>query len=144
MVKKITQIIIVLVLLFAIPLAANAAMALAWDTYTDPTADNLRIETSPAETGGDWTQLGVDLPTTSTAVAITTGVSDTRVYYRVVAFNADASAASEAVSYYWNPGGGGGTGLQPPHGVGFVDCSITHQPESSEFAICDSLGLTPK
>jgi hypothetical protein len=137
--RKLFTLGIILAMFLVVP-AAYGAMALVWDDYTDPTADNLKIETSDSETG-TWTQLGADLPTTSTAVAITTGVSDTRVYYRVTAFNTEASASSGVVNYYWNPDGGGGTGLQGPVGIGFVDCSITHLPTSAEFAICAGLNL---
>ena len=116
----------IILAMFLVAPAAYGAMALVWDSYTDPTADNLRIETSSAETGASWTQLGSDLPTTSTSVAISNGASDTRVYYRVV-------------SYYWGPGGGGGTGIQSPGGVGFIDCS--NPANGAEDDVCTSLGL---
>ena len=132
----------IMLAMFLVVPASHAAMALKWDTYTDSSATGLRIETSDSETG-TWTQLGADLPTSATAVAITgVGFDDSRVYYRVVAFNTAGDAAeSGVVNYYWGPGGGGGgIGLQPPGGVGFVDCT----PENlgaAELAVCQAAGL---
>jgi hypothetical protein len=139
MAKKITLIIAAILMMAMVSPVAYGAMALVWDSYTDPDADNLRIESATSDSG-PWTQLGNDLATTVTSVAIVNGSPSTRVYYQVVAFNADGGSASNIVSYYWTTGGGGGTTLQSPAKVGFIDCSDENLDEADE-AICTSLNL---
>ena len=141
MVKKITQIIIVLVLLFAIPLAASAQMALAWDEYTDSTATYLRLESSLTTNPADFSTLVNDIARTAIGVAVPNHTTDNeRVYYRIVAYNSGfESGPSNTVSFFWTTGGGGQEGLLKPGDIHFVDCS---NPQSGEEQFCLDIGAS--
>ena len=127
MVKKITQILIVMVLLFTIPLMANA-LTLVWDTYTDTVATELRIYTSPTGIGETWTELVVDIPTNNVASEIPDGADNTRVYYMIRAVdelavpNEALSGNSNVVSYFWTTDGNGYGGPSAVGGVSFINC----------------------
>ena len=126
MVKKITQIIIVLVLLFAIPLAANA-LTLAWNPYTDTVATELRIYKSPTGIGDTWTELVFNIATNNVASEIPDGVVNTRVYYKIIAVDTISipevrSGDSNIVSYFWLEDGQGYTGPSAVGGITFIDC----------------------
>jgi len=139
MVKKITQIIIVLVLLFAIPLAASAQMALAWDEYTDPTATYLRIESSTDNSS--FSTLVNDISTEALGSLVPNHTTDNqRVYYRLIAYNtSDQSTPSNTVSYFWTTNGGGQQGLLKPGDIHFVDCS---NPQGGEVQFCLDIGAS--
>ena len=149
MVKKITQIIIVLVLLFAIPLAANAA-TLMWNEYTDDRATKLIIESS-TDNKVTWnTTYGKDpIDTGLTGATVPNGPENSTVYYRMKAVGVDdngdpvQSSSSNIVSYYWTTGGGGTQGLQTPVGIGFVDCTTATSPSPEYNACVDSGEILP-
>ena len=143
MVKKITQIIIVLVLLFAIPLAANA-LTLAWNSYSDTGATDLRIYHSLDQS--EWTLLVDSIPTDMVASEIPDGSENTRVYYMMRAVdtnpNPDAeSGNSNVVSYFWTTGGNGHTGPTAVGGITLINCGpLDNIPDdgSPEWEICNS------
>jgi len=141
MVKKITQIIIVLVLLFAIPLAASAQMALAWDEYTDSTATYLRLESSLTTNPADFSTLVNDISTEALGSLVPNHTTDNqRVYYRLIAYNtSDQSTPSNTVSYFWTTNGGGQQGLLKPGDIHFVDCS---NPQGGEVQFCLDIGAS--
>jgi len=147
MVKKITQIIIVLVLLFAIPLAANA-LTLAWNSYSDTGATDLRIYHSLDQS--EWTLLVDSIPTDMVASEIPDGSVNTRVYYMMRAVdtnpNPDAeSGNSNVVSYFWLEGGGH-TGPSAVGGITLINCGpLDNIPDdgSPEWDICNSRHKKP-
>lgn len=131
---------IIFTLLFGIfAQSAIGAMALAWDTYSDPLATGLRLEESIDNS--NWSTLVDNIPTSDTAVAVPTHQTENeRVFYRLVAFNStDVSSPSNVISYFWTTGGGGYKGLQTPGLIRFIDCS---NPTGAEVQICDDLGLS--
>ena len=146
MVKKITQIMIVLILLFAIPLAASAA-TLMWNEYTDDRATKLIIESS-TDNKETWnTTYGKDpIDTGLTGATVPNGPENSTVYYRMKAVGVDdngdpvQSSSSNIVSYYWTTGGGGTQGLQTPVGIGFVDCTASNLSTEEQTA-CSHAGF---
>ena len=149
MVKKITQIIIVLVLLFAIPLAASA-LTLAWDTYTDTVATELRIYKSPTGIGDTWTELVFNIPTNMVASEIPNGELNTRVYYKIIAVDTISdpevlSGDSNIVSYLWLEDGGH-TGPSAVGGITFINCDDyddISDDNSDNWDICNSRHKKP-
>lgn len=105
--------------------SANA-LILAWDSYSDPEAEVLRIWYSTTESG-EYTLLRDDIPKTAVSAEIPDHSTSERVYYRMTAINKstnESSSYSNAVSYYWYGSGGGGThGVSPPGGLSLIDCS---------------------
>lgn len=124
---------------FAIVPAAYAAMAVMWDQYTDPNATGLRIESSTDQS--DWSIEKDNIDTGDTGASITAGADNTRVYYRMKAFNAtDVSDPSNVVSFFWTTGGDGSVGLQTPGVAGFVDCTASGLT-SAETQACQDADL---
>jgi len=137
MVKKITQIIIVLVLLFAIPLAASAVTVM-WDLYNDEDATHLKIERSI--NGTTWTDEKTAIDKGLTGAALTTQPDGTYIYYRMKAYNTTSeSIPSNVVDFTWDSTTtGGGSSIQSPGGFGFVDCTTATSPSPEYNACVDS------
>lgn len=123
-----------LTLIFAV--TANAAMTVAWDTYTDPVATGLRLESSTDNS--TWTTAVGDIPTSMVASDIPNGPDNTRVYYRMVAFNASEDAdPSNIISFYWTTGGNGFEKVAPATGIKFLDCaSILLDNTDPDYGTC--------
>lgn len=138
MVKKTTQIILALILLFAMPLMASA-MTLVWDPYSDELADSFTIYHSTDQS--NWVELVENIPTSYIATEIPDGADNTRIYYMMRAVFADGeSGNSNVVTYYWTTGGGGHTGPAAVGGVSLLDCGPLDNiadDGSPEWDICN-------
>ena len=128
---------IFLIALMVICFSFNAhALTLVWNPYLDTTATFLRIESS---TDGINYIIAVDtIPTAMVATAIPNGPDQTRVYYRMRAYNdIDQSTTSNVVSFYWTTGGGGWEGLSPVDNIHLLDCdAILTDPNHADYALC--------
>jgi hypothetical protein len=113
------------------------AMTLAWDSYTDPTATGLRIESSTNNV--DFTTIVDDITTDNIASEVPDGPDNTRVYYRMKAFNStESSTPSNMVSFFWTTGGGGYSGLPPIDNIRLLDCdTILTDPSNPNYALCE-------
>ncbi len=116
------------------------SMTLAWDSYSDPQANILRIWSS--DNNVDWTILVADIPTDNVASEVSNGSDDTRVYYKMTAVNTDAepdesSDDSNTISYYWTTGGGGHIGPAVPGGIHLIDCDKV-QSGDADYDICQN------
>lgn len=116
-----------------------AELAVAWDPYNDPDATGLRLEQSLDQQ--NWEALVDNIPTDAVATGVPNHTADyQRVYYRLVAFNADeVSDPSNVISYYWTTGGGGTEGIGSPGNLRFIDCD--NPQGTAEQQICTDLGL---
>jgi hypothetical protein len=131
--KKFFMYSLVIIFTFGI-LSIAQAMSIQWDTYTDENASGLRIESSIDKI--TWNIIVDDILTSKIASEIPNGQSYTRIYYRIVAFNAtDQSLPSNIVSFYWTEGGGGHEGLAPASNIQLLDCDLiledTNHPDYS-------------
>lgn len=129
-----------LVVVFGLVLVNPAsALTLAWDSYTDPDATGLRIYSSTDNT--NWSTSVDNIATDKVASDIPDGSDYTRIWYKIVAFNANGdSVPSNVVSFYWTFGGGGNEGLAPMNDIRLLDCDqILAGPDThADYAICES------
>ena len=127
----------ILLLTIMVPLAF--AWTAAWDEYTDSTAQ-LRIYQSDDQV--NWAIIVDNIPYTYQSSEVPAGTRDTRIYYRMTAFNSDLeSAPSNTISLYWNRDG---VGFEGPAAVGnlyILDCEpydLIEDDESYEWAVCNA------
>lgn len=121
---------IVMVFLGMVSTSAYAAMALQWDSYTDSSADGLRILSSTDNI--NFSTLVDNIPTDKVVSTVPNGPQNTRVYYKMIAFDGDVeSTPTNTVSYYWDSQGGGSIGIQAPGTIRLIDCS-----DPANDAIC--------
>ena len=117
-----------------------AQMAVAWDPYTDTGATGLRLQQSTDQS--NWTTCVDNISIGDTSLEVPTySQENTRVYYRLLAFNAEeVSEPSNVVSYFWTTGGGGYEGLATPGLIRWIDCK--NPKDGGEQQICQDLGLS--
>ena len=132
---------LLLALLISLCLTVQAlSMTLAWDSYSDPEADVLRVYHSTDQ--ATWTPLIDSIPTNMVAVELPDHTADnTRVYYLLRASgDAGEGPDSNVVSYFWTTDGGGRTGLGAVTGISLLDCSAydaISDDGSLEWGLCD-------
>ena len=124
---------VILALFLSLFLIGSAnALTVAWDAYTDTNATGLRIESSTDQT--NWSTSVDSIPTDAVASDIPDGPDNTRVYYRMRAFDnatpENVSDPSNVISFYWTTGGGGFEGIAPVDGIKLLDCDAIIQDDT--------------
>ena len=133
-----------LVSLMLVVVPSAYALTLAWNSYSDTGATDLRIYHSLDQS--EWTLLVDSIPTDMVASEIPDGSVNTRVYYMMRAVdtnpNPDAeSGNSNVVSYFWTTSGQGYTGPTAVGGITLINCGpLDNIPDdgSPEWEICNS------
>ena len=116
--------------------ASANAMTVAWDAYTDTAATGLRIESSTDQS--TWSTAVNNIPVNMTATDIPNGADNTRMYYRMLAFNAsETSDPSHVITFFWTTGGNGYENISPVNGIKLLDCvTIMQNSAHPDYDTC--------
>jgi len=142
--KKILLVFISVILgLFLI--GSASAMTLAWDTFIDPVATDLRIYSTTDPTDpATWSILVDSIPTNMVASELDDHTTDgERVYYKMRSYdsnNQEESGDSNVVSFYWTESGAGHTGPAAVGGIKLLDCDYydgISDDDSNNWDICN-------
>ena len=102
--------------------ASANAMTVSWDAYTDSAVTGPRIDCSTDQVS--WSTNVNAIPTNMVATDIPNGSDNTRVYYRMIAYNASETAdPSNVITFFWTTGVNGYETIAPVNGIKLLDCA---------------------